>query len=168
MSLMQWSYSLAIRAKNSAGTVLGTYYAGTLANGMVGTVMAIPKAIGPPTYERIELPRELWDYSEAPVTVGFRPHLVVAWEQRAAEVLGLASGVNLRAVLSYVTTIGDFLEASLDGGTTWRSCNLASSEIAYKTVDGKTVAVALELEFSGRKLIASVPDLAPASWGTAT
>ncbi len=168
MSILQWSYSLAIRAKNSVGTVVGTFYAGTLANGMVGTVMAIPKIIGPPTYERIELQRELWDYSEAPITVGFRPHLVVAWDQRSAGIVGLAAGVSLATILSFVSTAGDYLEVSLDGGTTWRACNLESTSIDYKPIDGKTVGVSLELAFKGRKPILSVPDLASASWGNAT
>jgi hypothetical protein len=168
MSLMQWNYALSVRAKNSVGTVVGTFYAGTLSNGMVGTVMAIPKMIGPPTYERVELNRELWDYSEAPITVGFRPHVTVAWDQRSAGIIGLASGVDLKTVLSFVTTAGTYLEVSLDGGSTWRACNLESSAIEYKTIDGKAVGVSLELAFKGRKLIASLPDLAPASWGTAT
>ena len=165
--ITQWSYSLAIRAKNSVGTVLATYYAGTLTNGMVGGVMAIPTQIGPPTYEAITLPRELLDYSEAPLIVGFRPRLAVSWQQRSASIVGLVAGVGLASVLSLVTTVGNYFEVSLDGGTTWRSVNLASSEIQYKPVSNKTVAVALSLEFSGRKLITSVPDLAPASWGTA-
>jgi hypothetical protein len=167
MSIMQWSYSLAIRAKNSVGTVVGTYYAGTLANGMVGSVMAIPKRIGPPTYEKIELPRELWDYSESPIVVGWYPHVIVAWDQRSAGIVGLAAGVSLAAVLSFVTTAGDYLEVSLDGGTTWRACNLVSS-IDNAPIDGKAVGMSLELEFKGRKPIKSVPDLSPSSWGTAT
>jgi hypothetical protein len=168
MSIMQWSYSLAIRAKNSAGTVLGTYFAGTLANGMVGTVMAIPKTIGPPTYEKVQLDREMYDYSHAPVIVGFRPHLTVAWEQRSPGIIGLASGSDLRTVLAFVTTIGDYLEVSLDGGSTWRSCNLESSSIDYKTIDGKAVGVSLELAFEGRKLVkTSIPDASAAAWGGA-
>ncbi len=166
--ITQWSYSLAIRAKNGVGTVLGTYFAGVLTNGMVGNVMAIPTRIGPPTYEKVQQDRELVDYSHAPLVVGFRPHLSVSWEQRSPEIVGLATGTTLRAVLSFVTTVGNYLEVSLDGGTTWRSCNLESNAINYKSVEGKTVAVALELAFEGRKLISSVPDLAPASWGTAT
>jgi hypothetical protein len=169
MSIMQWSYSLAIRAKNSAGTVQqGTYVAGTLSNGMVGTVMAIPKTIGPPTYEKVQLDREMYDYSRAPVIVGFRPHLTVSWEQRSPGIIGLANGLDLRVVLAFVTTVGNYLEVSLDGGGTWRSVNLESSSIDYKPIDGKDVGVALELAFEGRRLIQSVPDLSPASWGLAT
>lgn len=168
MSLMQWSYSLAIRAKNSVGTVLGTYYAGTLANGMVGTIMAIPTMIGPPTYEKVELPRELIDYSDAPLVVGFRPHLTVTWEQRSPGIVGLASGSSLATILTFVTTVGQYLEVSLDGGTTWRACNLDSS-VEYKTVGGKAVAVGLELQFRGRaKPLLTCPDASATAWGTAT
>lgn len=180
MSVMAWSYSLAIRAKNSAGTVIGTYFAGKLDNGMVGNVMAIPSRIGPPTYEVRQLEREGWDYAQTPVVLGYRPHLTVAWEQRSPGIVGLpqgswvsggftwhAAGVDLAPVLTFVTTVGDWLEVSLDGGATWRACNLESNEIAYQPIDGKAVGVALELAFAGRKLISVVPDLAPASWGTA-
>ncbi len=171
MSVMQWSYSLVIRAKNSAGTVVATYYAGTLSAGMSGTVMAIPNKIGPPTYEKIEIPRELWDYSLSPVTVGWRPHLVVSWEQRSPGIVSqtIIGSSDLRLVLQTLTTAGGWLEVSLDGGTSWRKCALASSEIGYQSVDGKAVAIGLELEFVGMRLLTAVlPDASATLWGSAT
>jgi hypothetical protein len=173
MSIMQWEYRLAIRAKNSAGTVLATYYAGQLQNTQgTGDVMIAPTRIGPPTYEKVQLDREGYDYTRMPVVRGFRPHLTVSWEQRNPGIRGLPWGglVDLAPVLAFVTTVGNYLEVSLNGGLdgSWRSCNLESSSIDYKTIDGKAVGVALELAFEGRRLISSVPDLAPQSWGTAT
>lgn len=171
MSVMQWSYSLVIRAKNAAGTTVATYYAGTLSAGMSGTVMAIPTRIGPPTYEKVELPRELWDYGMAPVTVGWRPRLVVAWEQRSVGILSqtIIGSSDLRQVLQTLTTAGGWLEVSLDGGTTWRKCYLGSDSIDYHSVGGKAVALALELEFVGMRLLtATLPDASATLWGTAT
>jgi hypothetical protein len=182
MSVMMWSYAMAVRAKNSAGSVICTYLAGRLDNGMVGNATVIPKMIGPPTYEKVELQREAFDYSESPVVLGFRPRVTVQWEQRSAGIIGLTSasfvsggwtfwitnGVALQTVLSALSTNGNWLEVSLDGGSTWRSVNLDSQSVDYKPVEGKAVACSLELAFSGRRLIASVPDLAPASWGTAS
>ncbi len=181
MSTMQWSYSLAIRAKNNAGSVIATYYAGKLSDGMVGSVMAVPSRIGPPTYEKVELQREAWNYSQSPLVLGWRPHLVVAWEQRSPGIVGLAqgswvsggwtwhgAGVDLAAVLSFVTTVGDWLEVSLDGGSTWRAVNLESNSVDYASAGGKAVAVALTLEFVGRaKPLANLPGLSAAEWGTA-
>ncbi len=52
-----------------------------------------------------------------------------------------------------------------------RAKSAAGSTIATyyagKLEDGKAVAIGLELAFSGRRLIQTLPDLAPASWGTA-
>lgn len=170
--LMQWNYMLKLWSTDAVGTIIGQpYYAGIMANGAsgmaAGDVMAIPTRIGPPTYEKIEKPRELIDYSEAPLIVGYRPHLTVAWEQRSPGIVGVPGGTDLRTVLGSLTTAGNRLMVSLDYGATARWCNL-TSDVNYKNVEGKNVALGLELTFSGRRLIASVPDLAPASWGTAT
>jgi hypothetical protein len=182
MPFNAWVYALNLRAKNSGGTVLATFQAGSFFRGVSGAqspntaalsgVFIQPTIIGPPTYEKIELAREGLDWSNDPITVGFRPKLHVEWIMRASEVYGL-TGVglsHLRTVISYLTTVGDYLELSLDGWLStpnYRKVNLVSN-VEYTAIDGKDIGLALALDFEGKALISSVPDLSAGSWGTAT
>lgn len=177
-----YPYALQIRARSSGGAVVAVFYAGGWYWGVNGSPSAgtavwpngliiAPTVLGPPTYEKIELPREGLDWSNNPLTVGFRPKLHVEWVQLANEVLGqYGVGIsNLRSVIWYLTGLGSFLEVALDGwlsSPNFRAVNLVSN-YDYENIDGKDIGIKLVLDFEGKTLISAPPTADATSWGTA-
>jgi len=188
-----YPYALVLRSRNSSGVVQANFFGGSWYYGASGAPSAntaalvpgvwapytciAPTVLGPPTYEKVELPREGLDWSNDPITVGFRPKLHVEWTQLGTfEIYGLYNdqlpplGSPLRVVLSALTTLGSFLEVALDGwlsSPNFRAVNLVSG-IDYENIDGKDLGIKLSLDFEGKALIQSVPPVDAASWGSAT
>jgi hypothetical protein len=164
-NIISWTYNLQIRAKNSGGTVLHTWQATN--DGSTGTINQ-PIRCGPPTYEPVVVgEREALDWSQDVVYAGFRKHLKVYFASPIAYIRG-ATGTApitqyLHLVLSDILTVGNYLELSLDGGTTWRKVNLLNS-VDYFAVDGRNVRLGLDLEFATAAIYSSVPGVAAADW----
>ena len=179
-----WPYALGIRIKAPGGGVYRTFTAGTWYGGVggaqsVGTAvdasgaMIAPTVLGPPTYEKVELVREKLDWTNDPITVGWRPKLHVEWLQLHTEIVGqFGSGsYPLATVVGALSTPGYYLEVSLDLFSTpphYRACNLVSQSYEYKNVDGKDIGVTLALDFEGKALISGPPPVDAVSWGMAT
>jgi hypothetical protein len=164
-NVILWTYNLQIRSKNAAGTVLHTWQATN--DPTTGTINQ-PIRCGPPTYEPVAVgDREGLDLSQDTVYAGFRKHLKVAFESSVPYIRGLTGSGTitqyLHTVLSDIITVGNYLELSLDGGTTWRAVNLVNS-IDYVAVDGRNTRLALELEFATKLVFSSMPGVAGADW----
>ena len=182
-----YPYALSIRAKTSAGAVVSTFWAGSWYRGSAGaqsvgdaqrtisgdSIYIAPTILGPPTFEKVELFREMLDWSHDPVVVGWRPKLHVEWTQRTTEVLGLGglSLSNLSTVIAKLTMAADYIELALDGwdpSPHYRVVYLESNEYAYGNIDGKDIGITLALDFAGKALISSPYAVDAVSWGTAT
>ena len=171
MALMQWSLDLMLRTKNSAGTPLHFFIAYGSASDGVPPIQ--PVVCGPITPgEKIQLEREGLDWSEDPLVVGVRYRLPVRWEERAAYVRGstarsmIDSGSQastLGTILTDLFTVGNYLEVSVNGGTTWRVCYV-DSEIDFKTVTGKNVSVGLEITFAQKAVRQVIAGVAAGDW----
>ena len=165
MSPILWTYTLHIRSKNAAGSVLHTW---TPTNDPTTGTINQPIRCGPPTYEPVVVgDREASDWSQDTIYAGFRKHLKVAFAASTTYIRG-ATGASpitayLHTVLSDIITVGNYLELSLDGGTTWRIVNLKNT-IDYLAVDGRNVRLALELEFATKLVFSTMGGVAAADW----
>jgi hypothetical protein len=170
MSIFVWSYDLCLRTKNSSGTPLHYFFA----YGAPGEMPPIqPVRCGPISPgEKKQLERPGLDYSEDPLLVGVRYRLPVAWEERKEYVRGSASrvlgggGVNvtsLGALLSDLFTVGNYLEVSVNGGSSFRICYV-DSEVNFVSVTGKNVSVGLEVTFAQKAIRQVVGGVASADW----
>lgn len=163
-NIILWSYTLGIRSKNAAGTVLHTWTCpNTASTGAVNQ----PVKCGPPTYEPVLVgEREALDWSRDNVYAGFRKHLTVAFEQQSDYIRGLAGTspivVDLDSVLSDIITVGNYLELTLDGSN-WRKVNLFGS-VNYAVPSGKNVSLGLQLEFETAAVYSSMGGVAAADW----
>lgn len=189
MTAFPYPYALAIRAVDvnfnpisGALFIAGSWNFGsggavsqnTAISPSQGYIHVAPTILGPPTFTKVELPREGLDWSERPLTVGWRPKLHVEWTQLGVtEIVGQQAFASLRTVLNYLTTVGDSIQVALDGwnwaaNCHWRLCHLENS-FEYKNIDGKDIGLTLALDFSGVMLLTSgVPAVDAISWGSAT
>jgi hypothetical protein len=174
MTLLAWAYDLCLRTKNSVGTPLHYMVCyGNAADAASGAPPIQPTMCGPiDPQQRTELQREGLDYSEDPILVGVRFALPVKWEERADHVRGStyrtlgSSGTqatSLGTILSDLFTVGNYLEVSVDGGSTWRVCFIQSN-IKVTSVTGKNVAVGCEITFAQKALRQVVAGVAAADW----
>ena len=174
MTLMQWAYDLVLRTKNSSGTPLHYFIAvGDAGDATSGTPPLRPIQIGPITPgEKIQLEREGLDWSQDPLVVGVRYRLPVRWEERADHIRGsvarslIGSGsqaVTLGTILTDLFTVGNYLEVSVNGGSTWRVCFI-DSEVDFKSVTGKNISVGLEIVFAQKALRQVVAGVAAGDW----
>jgi len=165
MTAILWTYTLGIRSKSSGGTILHTW--APTNDPTTGTINQ-PIRCGPPTYEPVSVgDREALDRSEDTVYAGFRKRLKIAFEGSITYIRGATGSAPitpyLHLVLSDIVTVGNYLELSLDGGTTWRKVNLKSS-VDYFAKDGRNVRLGVELEFATQAVYSAVAGVAAADW----
>lgn len=156
---IMWTYpNFAIRAKNSSGAIQLTWWPVLTPP----SSRTFPVRIGPVELEQEKLQRELLNRDRRGYVLGWRARLTVAWRVQDYQVLG-QTGIgygSLHEVLAYERN-GGYLELSLNGSY-FRRVEIES--MRQTNVDGRNVALELEITFVQTSLKTTVPGAGQNSW----
>ena len=172
--LFNWSYDLVLRTKTNTGTPIHYFFAYGY-HGPGGDAMPPiqPVVCGPITPgEKIQLEREGLDWSQDPLVIGVRYRLPVRWEERKEYIRGStyrtlggsgSQATTLGLILTDLFFLGNYLEVSVNGGSSFRICYV-DSEMDFVSVTGKNIAIGLEIIFAQKALRQVVAGVAAGDW----
>lgn len=156
-SVIQWAYDLVLRTRDSNGTARHYFFAYPAPGSTEANAFVHPLACGPIQEELVVREEiESVDFSEETVYAGVRRSLKVRWGQHSAAIYGASTrplansgslATTIAVIVSEAAIPGWYVEVSVDGGATWRACNLRSKTL-YTSPTGVNVELGLELEFS--------------------